>query len=103
MLFNAYLIGSHCCNLITILFSTPKVVARFNEIVTKLLLEGALETFKRYSVKEEDIDVSSYQLWIEHFFFFVMSACVCMCVLSIVIIITVCYGYITNSVLSLDS
>ncbi|KAL6344144.1 hypothetical protein AAG906_031858 [Vitis piasezkii] len=33
------------------------VVARFNEIVTKLLLEGALETFKRYSVKEEDIDV----------------------------------------------
>ncbi|MQL79745.1 hypothetical protein Taro_012198, partial [Colocasia esculenta] len=32
------------------------VVARFNEIVTKLLLEGALETFKRYSVKEEDID-----------------------------------------------
>ncbi|KAJ9146986.1 hypothetical protein P3X46_029198 [Hevea brasiliensis] len=33
------------------------VVARFNEIVTKQLLEGALETFKRYSVKEEDIDV----------------------------------------------
>ncbi|XP_028116588.1 6,7-dimethyl-8-ribityllumazine synthase, chloroplastic [Camellia sinensis] len=33
------------------------VVARFNEIVTKLLLEGALDTFKRYSVKEEDIDV----------------------------------------------
>ncbi|OAY57515.1 6,7-dimethyl-8-ribityllumazine synthase, chloroplastic [Manihot esculenta] len=33
------------------------VVARFNEIVTKPLLEGALETFKRYSVKEEDIDV----------------------------------------------
>ncbi|CAL5390003.1 unnamed protein product [Camellia sinensis] len=35
------------------------VVARFNEIVTKLLLEGALDTFKRYSV-EEDIDVCSY-------------------------------------------
>ncbi|KAK4776740.1 hypothetical protein SAY86_005428 [Trapa natans] len=33
------------------------VVARFNEIVTKLLLEGALDTFKKYSVKEEDIDV----------------------------------------------
>ncbi|XP_010277852.1 PREDICTED: 6,7-dimethyl-8-ribityllumazine synthase, chloroplastic [Nelumbo nucifera] len=33
------------------------VVARFNEIVTKLLLEGALETFKRHSVREEDIDV----------------------------------------------
>ncbi|KAK4834568.1 hypothetical protein QYF36_025017 [Acer negundo] len=33
------------------------VVARFNEIVTRPLLEGALETFKRYSVKEEDVDV----------------------------------------------
>ncbi|KAL3533370.1 hypothetical protein ACH5RR_006891 [Cinchona calisaya] len=33
------------------------VVARFNEIVTKPLLEGALDTFKRYLVKEEDIDV----------------------------------------------
>ncbi|XP_022887514.1 6,7-dimethyl-8-ribityllumazine synthase, chloroplastic [Olea europaea var. sylvestris] len=33
------------------------VVARFNEIITKLLLEGALDTFKKYSVKEEDIDV----------------------------------------------
>ena len=36
-----------------------KVVARFNEIVTRPLLEGALDTFKRYSVKEEDIDVSN--------------------------------------------
>jgi 6,7-dimethyl-8-ribityllumazine synthase len=35
------------------------VVARFNEIVTSLLLEGALETFRRYSVKEEDITVVS--------------------------------------------
>ncbi|KAJ3696804.1 hypothetical protein LUZ61_000509 [Rhynchospora tenuis] len=35
------------------------VVARFNEIVTNLLLEGALETFRRYSVKEEDITVVS--------------------------------------------
>ncbi|KAF4374593.1 6,7-dimethyl-8-ribityllumazine synthase, chloroplastic [Cannabis sativa] len=33
------------------------VVARFNEIVTKALLEGALNTFKNYSVQEEDIDV----------------------------------------------
>ncbi|PIA49963.1 hypothetical protein AQUCO_01300599v1 [Aquilegia coerulea] len=33
------------------------VVARFNEVVTRLLLEGALETFRRYSVREEDIDV----------------------------------------------
>ncbi|CAN1234438.1 6,7-dimethyl-8-ribityllumazine synthase, chloroplastic, partial [Linum perenne] len=33
------------------------VVARFNEIVTRRLLEGAIETFTRYSVKEEDIDV----------------------------------------------
>ncbi|WZY82351.1 hypothetical protein YC2023_028735 [Brassica napus] len=31
------------------------VVARFNEVVTKLLLEGAIETFKKYSVREEDI------------------------------------------------
>ncbi|KAL6582441.1 hypothetical protein OROMI_006455 [Orobanche minor] len=33
------------------------VVARFNEIITRPLLEGALNTFKRYSVKEDDIDV----------------------------------------------
>ncbi|CAN0892292.1 6,7-dimethyl-8-ribityllumazine synthase, chloroplastic [Linum grandiflorum] len=33
------------------------VVARFNEIVTRRLLEGAIETFTRYSVNEEDIDV----------------------------------------------
>ncbi|XP_024185655.1 6,7-dimethyl-8-ribityllumazine synthase, chloroplastic isoform X2 [Rosa chinensis] len=33
------------------------VVARFNEIVTKPLLEGALTTFNNYSVQEEDIDV----------------------------------------------
>ncbi|XP_027171484.1 6,7-dimethyl-8-ribityllumazine synthase, chloroplastic-like [Coffea eugenioides] len=33
------------------------VAARFNEIVTKPLLEGPLDTFKKYSVKEEDIDV----------------------------------------------
>lgn len=40
-------------------FVLIKVVARFNELVTKLLLEGALETFKKYSVKEENIDVCS--------------------------------------------
>lgn len=34
-----------------------KVVARFNEIITKQLLEGALSTFKNYSVSEENIDV----------------------------------------------
>ncbi|KAL9274458.1 6,7-dimethyl-8-ribityllumazine synthase, chloroplastic-like protein [Drosera capensis] len=33
------------------------VVARFNEIVTRPLLEGALDTFRKYSVGEEDIDV----------------------------------------------
>ncbi|KAL2242354.1 6,7-dimethyl-8-ribityllumazine synthase, chloroplastic [Sesamum indicum] len=33
------------------------VVARFNEIITRPLLDGALDTFKKYSVKEEDIDV----------------------------------------------
>ncbi|KAI4338358.1 hypothetical protein L6164_016696 [Bauhinia variegata] len=33
------------------------VVARFNEIITKALLEGALSTFKNYSVQDEDIDV----------------------------------------------
>ncbi|XP_074292076.1 6,7-dimethyl-8-ribityllumazine synthase, chloroplastic [Silene latifolia] len=32
------------------------VVARFNEFVTRRLMEGALDTFKKYSV-EEDIDV----------------------------------------------
>lgn len=35
------------------------VVARFNEIVTNLLLQGALETFERYSVKKENITVVS--------------------------------------------
>ncbi|XP_068664708.1 6,7-dimethyl-8-ribityllumazine synthase, chloroplastic-like [Aristolochia californica] len=33
------------------------VVAQFNEVVTKLLLEGAIEAFKRYSIREEDIEV----------------------------------------------
>ncbi|WZZ58147.1 hypothetical protein YC2023_058254 [Brassica napus] len=34
-----------------------KIVARFNEAVKKLLLEGAIETFKKHSVREEDIQV----------------------------------------------
>ncbi|KAA3463386.1 6,7-dimethyl-8-ribityllumazine synthase, chloroplastic-like [Gossypium australe] len=34
------------------------VVACFNEIVTRQLLEGALDTFRKYSVNEEDIDIS---------------------------------------------
>lgn len=33
------------------------VVARFNEIITRPLLEGALGTFKNYSVQDEDVDV----------------------------------------------
>lgn len=35
------------------------VVARFNEIVTKPLLDGALETFRRYNVKQENITIVS--------------------------------------------
>ncbi|KAL0674744.1 hypothetical protein Bca4012_002725 [Brassica carinata] len=34
-----------------------KVVARFNEVVTKLLLKGAIETFKKHSAREEDIQL----------------------------------------------
>ncbi|KAK4354839.1 hypothetical protein RND71_027033 [Anisodus tanguticus] len=33
------------------------VVARFSDLITKKLLEGALDTFKNYSVREEDIDI----------------------------------------------
>ncbi|KAK4544308.1 hypothetical protein RGQ29_033013 [Quercus rubra] len=36
------------------------VVARFNEIITKQLLEGALSTFKNYSVSEENVDPLFY-------------------------------------------
>ncbi|RLM99310.1 hypothetical protein C2845_PM06G31060 [Panicum miliaceum] len=39
-----------------------QVVARFNEVVTNLLLQGALETFQRYSVKPEDITVGIFSL-----------------------------------------
>ncbi|CAK7325017.1 unnamed protein product [Dovyalis caffra] len=38
-------------------FRFAVVVARFNEIITRPLLEGAVATFKKYSIKEEDIDV----------------------------------------------
>ncbi|GKD43017.1 6,7-dimethyl-8-ribityllumazine synthase, chloroplastic-like protein [Tanacetum coccineum] len=33
------------------------VIARFNEIVTRPLMNGALDTFDKYSVREEDIDI----------------------------------------------
>lgn len=33
------------------------VVGRFNDLVTKLLLEGALEHFERHGVSREDVDV----------------------------------------------
>jgi 6,7-dimethyl-8-ribityllumazine synthase len=33
------------------------VVGRFNDLVTKLLLEGALEDFERHGVSREDVDV----------------------------------------------
>jgi hypothetical protein len=39
-----------------------QVVARFNEVVTSLLLQGALETFERYSVKAENITVQTFTL-----------------------------------------
>lgn len=34
------------------------VVARFNDLVTKLLLEGALEHFERHGVPASDVDVA---------------------------------------------
>lgn len=56
-----------------------KVVARFNEIVTRPLLEGALDAFKKYAVKEEDIDVSNT---ISSNSFFSFHNCVCIIVLD---------------------
>ena len=35
------------------------VVARFNELVTRLLLAGTLESLTRHGVAEEDVQVSS--------------------------------------------
>jgi 6,7-dimethyl-8-ribityllumazine synthase len=37
-----------------------QVVARFNEIITKALLTGALETFEKYLVPDEHIDVCHF-------------------------------------------
>ena len=34
------------------------VIARFNELVTKLLLEGALEAFDRHGGSRDEVDVS---------------------------------------------
>lgn len=34
------------------------VIARFNDLVTKLLLEGALEAFDRHGGDREEVDVS---------------------------------------------
>lgn len=34
------------------------VVGRFNDLVTKLLLDGAMGAFKRHGVAEADVDVS---------------------------------------------
>lgn len=39
------------------------VVGRFNDLVTKLLLEGALEDFQRHGVAREDVDVSLEMLF----------------------------------------
>ena len=36
------------------------VVARFNDLVTKLLLDGCLDTFKRHGAIREDIDVRQH-------------------------------------------
>lgn len=33
------------------------VISRFNEFITKRLLEGAIESLKRYGAKEENIDI----------------------------------------------
>lgn len=37
-----------------------QVAARFNELITRPLLAGALETFAKYGVRDEDVDVSSH-------------------------------------------
>ena len=33
------------------------VVARFNDLVTKPMLEGAIEAFRRHGVSHDDVDV----------------------------------------------
>ncbi len=42
-----------------------QVVARFNEIITKALLTGALETFEKYLVPDEHIDVRHFYAKLE--------------------------------------
>ena len=42
-------------------------MARFNEIVTRPLLEGALTTFKAYSVADEDVDVRTLLFFLFHY------------------------------------
>lgn len=41
--------------------SCLQVVARFNDFITKLLLEGAKETFRRHGAADEDIEVRAPQ------------------------------------------
>jgi len=36
------------------------VVSRFNELVTRLLLAGALEAFSRHGVPEKNVEVSRH-------------------------------------------
>jgi 6,7-dimethyl-8-ribityllumazine synthase len=38
------------------------VVARFNSLVTKQLLEGAHEVFQRHGVAKDNVDVSAVHL-----------------------------------------
>lgn len=52
LMFNAFLNLLMLPNLIK-----SQVVARFNEFITKQLLEGALTTFSNYSIQDEDVDV----------------------------------------------
>lgn len=39
------------------LLADYQVVARFNDFITKLLLEGAKETFQRHGAADEDVEV----------------------------------------------
>lgn len=71
-----YLLHTNLC----IFSSSIKVVARFNEFVTRRLMEGALDTFKKYSVTE-DIDVCGFSM-LNHIcfallFLHVLHECVC--------------------------
>lgn len=44
------------------------VIARFNDLVTKLLLEGALEAFDRHGGDRDSVDVSALytKLFVKH-------------------------------------